>query len=83
MKCGLALMLFCSTALGQQHATSATTSAPCSPIAPNNSGTITINCPDTAKRDAIINLLKQNDGDVKRTLNKVASQDRPANGATW
>jgi hypothetical protein len=44
------LLLFPSLALAQQ---SATTSAPCSPIAPDNTGTITIKCtgltPDQAK----------------------------------
>lgn len=40
------VLLFSSLALAQQ---STTTSAPCSPIAPDNKGTITINCPGIPK----------------------------------
>jgi len=62
------MLLFWSLALAQQ---SSTTSAPCSPIAPNNTGTITINCPDATSRDAVLALLKQNQGNVKITLGKL------------
>ena len=43
------VLLFSSLVLAQQ---SATTSAPCSPIAPENTGTITINCPGIPKEQA-------------------------------
>lgn len=62
------LLLFPSLALAQQ---STTTSAPCSPIAPNNTGTINFNCPDPASRDALVALSKQNQGNVKVTLAKI------------
>ncbi len=42
----IVLVLFSSLGIAQQ---SATTSGPCSPIAPNNSGSITINCPGMSK----------------------------------
>jgi hypothetical protein len=52
------LLLFSSLALAQQ---SATTSGPCSPIATENTGTITINCPGMSKQQSekIIVLLKE------------------------
>lgn len=42
MRLLVVFVFFSSIAIAQQ---SASTSAPCSPIAPNNTGTITINCP--------------------------------------
>jgi hypothetical protein len=58
----LVLLLFSSVAVAQQ---SATTSAPCSPITPNNTGSITINCPGVSKEDgrkmlAILNRILAN-----------------------
>jgi len=57
-----AFLLFSSVAVAQQ---SATTSAPCSPIAPDNSGSITINCPGISKEEgrkmiAILNRILAN-----------------------
>jgi hypothetical protein len=43
----IVLLLFSSLGFAQQ---SATTSGPCSPIAPNNTGAITINCPGMSKQ---------------------------------
>ncbi len=55
-------LFFSALALAQQ---SATTSAPCSPIAPENTGTITINCPGMSKEQgqkmlAILNKIVAN-----------------------
>lgn len=53
-----------------------TTSGPCSPIAPNNSGSVTINCPGINKAQAdeltkIINKLLANQTDLKQFGNKL------------
>jgi len=58
----LGLLLFSSVAVAQQ---SATTTAPCSPVAPDNVGSITINCPGISKEDgrkmiAILNRILSN-----------------------
>jgi hypothetical protein len=69
----LALLLFSSVAVAQQ---SATTSAPCSPIAPDNSGSITINCPGMSKEDgrkmiAILNRILANQIDPDLVMVKL------------
>jgi len=58
----LIFLLFASAAIAQQ---SVTTTAPCSPIAPDNNGSITINCPGMTKEDgrkmlAILNRILAN-----------------------
>ena len=66
------VLLFSSLGLAQQFAT---TSAPCSPIASDNAGTITINCPGVSRED-VAALLKQNQGNVKVTLAKIEQCNR-------
>jgi hypothetical protein len=66
MKLSVALF-FSSLALAQQSSTT----APCSPIAPNNTGTITIHCPDSESKRDILALLQRNQGNAKVTLAKL------------
>ena len=75
----IVLLLFLSSVgLAQQSYT--TTSGPCSPIAPNNSGSITINCPKLSKedRDALIKRLNEVFGgdfnSIMTTLGKIQSE---------
>jgi hypothetical protein len=70
----LAVVLFFSSfAFAQQ---SATTSAPCSPIAPENTGTITINCPGMSKGQgqkmiAILNKILADKIDTDKVMAKL------------
>jgi Skp family chaperone for outer membrane proteins len=70
----LAAMLFFSFLTFAQQ--SATTSAPCSPIAPENTGTITINCPGMSKEQgqkmlAILNKIQANQLDPDVVMTKL------------
>lgn len=73
MKLFAFLFFSASIATAQQ---SATTSAPCSPIAPDNSGSITINCPGISKEDgrkmlAILNRILANQIDPELVMVKL------------
>lgn len=68
-----AVLLFPAVVLAQQ---SATTSAPCSPIAPDNTGTITITCPGMSKEQwqkmfAILNKIRTNQLDPDVVMTKL------------
>jgi hypothetical protein len=67
------VLFFSSLALAQQ---SSTTSAPCSPIAPENTGTITINCPGLSKEQGqkmltILNKILTNQIDADTVITKL------------
>lgn len=75
----LVLLLFLSSvSLAQQSHTS--TSGPCSPIAPNNSGSITINCKGLSKEDRdalrklLNDLLDRDFHSIKNMLENIESQ---------
>jgi hypothetical protein len=76
------MLFFSSLALAQQ---SATTSAPCSPIAPDNTGTITINCPGMSKEQgqkmlAILNKILANQLDPDVVIGKLDEIEKELQG---
>lgn len=71
-------LFFSSIAFAQQ---SASTSAPCSPIAPNNKGSITINCPGMSKEQgrkmiAILNKILANQLDPDAVMKLLESTSK-------
>ena len=70
----MVLLFFSSFAFAQQ---SSTTTAPCSPIAPDNTGTITINCPGMSKEQgekmaAILNKIQAKQLDLDSIMTALA-----------